>query len=716
MSLSIRITVAVLILAAATAVPQVAHQFSYQGYLTGSDGNPVPDGIHQFVFELYEDIGSTTPLWRDTMSLSVSGGQFDALLGSENPLPLGLFSGPSAVHYLEVTVDGEVLSPRTFIGGQPYSGISKGVVGDSMSLGEKTLTFKGASSKVRAGIISKYGLAGVLMEDTTSGETLYVADDGGNVKAASIQANGPVTSGASTKDEQIVVDGPGQKITATSGTLSFDNENLVTTGNVGVGTTPSSDKLTVGGSVTMDPGVGNGCALRVKEGGGNRWAYLYRPWDHHRLSIYDDMSHIFVMTFDSGTGNVGIGPTTPSAKLEVAGTVYSTSGGFKFPDGTTQTTAAGGGSKWTVTDSVLYTNSYWGLARGGAGNKLHGDSAQTHVNFGVACTTGVAGQNARYCTVAGGYYNKADSNSATVGGGEYNLARGPHSTISGGGGNYAPAGAATVCGGLNDDATGYGSFVGGGRYGAAYDSFAVVCGGDNNEAGRCSAVCGGQRNHADTHFSGVLGGRDNGLDSRWSAIIGGDSVIIDKSTSEFAAAFGEKVYVNQPGTACFYSGRSLMAPAPAHYGIFRINRDNQDDSTSIHPLRVGTGVLNGNGAYLTAGGTWTNGSSREFKENFAALDAQRLLSSIAAMPVESWNYKGTTEHHIGPVAEDFVAAFDVGTIRETDGQRDNQYLAASDVAGVALAGVKELIERNRQLEAEVAQLKALVQQLVDQHK
>ena len=40
------------------------------------------------------------------------------------------------------------------------------------------------------------------------------------------------------------------------------------------------------------------------------------------------------------TGNVGIGNTSPASKLTVAGTVESTSGGIKFPDGTTQTTAA----------------------------------------------------------------------------------------------------------------------------------------------------------------------------------------------------------------------------------------------------------------------------------------------------------------------------------------------------------------------------------------
>src|SRR5256714_7477767 len=43
----------------------------------------------------------------------------------------------------------------------------------------------------------------------------------------------------------------------------------------------------------------------------------------------------------SSGGNVGIGTTaTPSQKLDVNGTIYSESGGFKFPDGTTQTTAA----------------------------------------------------------------------------------------------------------------------------------------------------------------------------------------------------------------------------------------------------------------------------------------------------------------------------------------------------------------------------------------
>lgn len=38
-------------------------------------------------------------------------------------------------------------------------------------------------------------------------------------------------------------------------------------------------------------------------------------------------------------GNVGIGTTAPASKLTVAGAIHSTSGGFKFPDGTIQATA-----------------------------------------------------------------------------------------------------------------------------------------------------------------------------------------------------------------------------------------------------------------------------------------------------------------------------------------------------------------------------------------
>ena len=57
----------------------------------------------------------------------------------------------------------------------------------------------------------------------------------------------------------------------------------------------------------------------------------------------------------TSTGNVGIGTTSPGQKLTVAGTVESTSGGFKFPDGSTQTAAAAPSSMGANPRTLLTT-------------------------------------------------------------------------------------------------------------------------------------------------------------------------------------------------------------------------------------------------------------------------------------------------------------------------------------------------------------------------
>jgi trimeric autotransporter adhesin len=64
------------------------------------------------------------------------------------------------------------------------------------------------------------------------------------------------------------------------------------------------------------------------------------------------------------------------------------------------------------------------------------------------------------------------------------------------------------------------------------------------------------------------------------------------------------------------------------------------------------------GAY-ESGGTWRNSSDRNLKERFTKVDERALLAKLAAIPIESWNYKSESlsVRHIGPMAQDFFAAF-----------------------------------------------------------
>jgi hypothetical protein len=64
----------------------------------------------------------------------------------------------------------------------------------------------------------------------------------------------------------------------------------------------------------------------------------------------------YALLTEPGAGNVGLGTTSPASPLTVTGIIESTAGGFKFPDGTTQTTAAtGGGGAGTVTSVATGT-------------------------------------------------------------------------------------------------------------------------------------------------------------------------------------------------------------------------------------------------------------------------------------------------------------------------------------------------------------------------
>jgi hypothetical protein len=103
-------------------------------------------------------------------------------------------------------------------------------------------------------------------------------------------------------------------------------------------------------------------------------------------------------------------------------------------------------------------------------------------------------------------------------------------------------------------------------------------------------------------------------------------------------------------------------------------------------------VLDNNGN-LEIGGLLTEASSRLLKENFAQVNGQDVLNLLAQLPIMTWNYKSDNPayRHMGPMAQDFYAAFGLGA--------DDEHIAPLDANGVAMAGLQALYA-NGQAQAE----------------
>jgi hypothetical protein len=100
------------------------------------------------------------------------------------------------------------------------------------------------------------------------------------------------------------------------------------------------------------------------------------------------------------------------------------------------------------------------------------------------------------------------------------------------------------------------------------------------------------------------------------------------------------------------------------------------------------------------GGSWSSISDRNRKENFRAVSGEDVLLRLQGVPVSTWSYitQDGSIRHMGPVAQDFHAAFGLG---ESD-----RLINTVDIDGVNLAGVKALADRTDALNAQVRSLAA----------
>jgi len=82
------------------------------------------------------------------------------------------------------------------------------------------------------------------------------------------------------------------------------------------------------------------------------------------------------------------------------------------------------------------------------------------------------------------------------------------------------------------------------------------------------------------------------------------------------------------------------------------------------------------------------------------VDAREILDKVTELPLSSWNFKGDNAdtRHLGPMAQDFHAAFGLGN---TD-----KGIATTDLDGVALAAIQGLNQRMKDKDREIAALRA----------
>jgi hypothetical protein len=106
---------------------------------------------------------------------------------------------------------------------------------------------------------------------------------------------------------------------------------------------------------------------------------------------------------------------------------------------------------------------------------------------------------------------------------------------------------------------------------------------------------------------------------------------------------------------------------------------------------------------MTIGGALTQNSDKNSKMAILPVDPDEILAKVAALPISAWTYKNDAEsgiRHIGPMAQDFYAAFETGA--------GPTGISTIDTSGVALAAIKALAEENALLKARLDALEGLL--------
>jgi hypothetical protein len=235
--------------------------------------------------------------------------------------------------------------------------------------------------------------------------------------------------------------------------------------------------------------------------------------------------------------------------------------------------------------------------------------------------------------IAGGTGNLIQSNAPTAPG--YTRASfigaGTNNTIG------PDAGWSVIVGGYKNTNTGFDAAIGGGLLNIAAGAWSTVPGGYQNKAEGDYSFAAGASAEA-THFNAFV----------WGGGGDPDGFIFNKKTLSIA---DRSFTVRAPGGAKFYTS------VTTDNGPFLVNNDVQ----------------------------WQANSDSNLKTDVTAVNHREVLSLLAKMPVTKWRFKNSgTRQFLGPMAQDFRAAFGLGS--------DDKGIGTLDADGVLFSAVKGLLE------------------------
>lgn len=193
-----------------------------------------------------------------------------------------------------------------------------------------------------------------------------------------------------------------------------------------------------------------------------------------------------------------------------------------------------------------------------------------------------------------------------------------------------------------------------------------------------------------------------------------------QATASHAVAIGTQAYATgiysiAIGSGANTNGRdgSMVVGDDAYFQTAYSSADNQLTMRFIGGYRLWSSYPDSTaGVYMRHGQSgWSNYCDRNKKENFEPVDGELILSKLSKIPITKWSYKLTdpNEKYIGPMAQDFYAAFQLNGV-------DSLGINTISIDGINMAGIKALEKRTSEMNAKIEKLILQNNTLADENK